>query len=200
MPSKTLAFFGATGDCAGFCLAAALKDNYDCIALARKPENLSKSMAAKGVSEATLSSHLTIVKGDVRDSEVVRQSLVLNGKVVDTIISGVGCTGTLILPALLSIPHDLTIPYRNQARLQPNLPPSTSRPNNLPRRLPQHLHSTPISHRANWTKATHDQYLHHRHPSGRKTPRHTHRLDPILQMALALAARGQASHGRQCAI
>jgi putative NADH-flavin reductase len=113
MSTKTLAFFGATGDCAGFCLAAALKENYDCIALARTPEKLSQSMTAKGVSQDALSSRLTIIKGDIRDIEAVKQVLVLNGKVVDTIISGIGCTGMLASPEVLLLPHKLTLLHRN---------------------------------------------------------------------------------------
>ena len=92
MPARTLAFFGATGDCAGYCLANALKSGYDCVALARTPAKLTQSMKDKGVPSEALDQHLKIVPGDVKDIEAVKKALQLNGKVVDTIISGIGPT------------------------------------------------------------------------------------------------------------
>ncbi|KAI7080755.1 hypothetical protein KC327_g10 [Hortaea werneckii] len=44
---STLAFFGATGDCAGYCLAQALNAGYDCRALARTPAKLTASLKNK---------------------------------------------------------------------------------------------------------------------------------------------------------
>lgn len=109
MPSSKIAFFGATGDCAGHCLAYTLNAGYDCIALARTPSKLTKSMKAKGVSNETLDQHLTIVQGDVKDVEAVKNALQLDGQVVDTIVSGIGGTPklqwSLATPATLDDPE-----------------------------------------------------------------------------------------------
>ncbi|KAK5113865.1 hypothetical protein LTR85_010398 [Meristemomyces frigidus] len=87
----TVAFFGATGGCAGHCLAFSLKAGYDCTALARTPAKLTESMKAKGVSPQTLDNHLTIVQGDVKDIDAVKRTLQLpNGEIVDIIMSGIG--------------------------------------------------------------------------------------------------------------
>jgi hypothetical protein len=88
---QTLAFFGATGDCAGHCLALALQNNYTCTALARTPSKLTTSLTTKGISAALQSRHLTIIQGDVRDPVAVKRTLTApNGKQVDKIISGIG--------------------------------------------------------------------------------------------------------------
>ncbi|KAK4541601.1 hypothetical protein LTR36_007898 [Oleoguttula mirabilis] len=89
MPS--VAFFGATGGCAGHCLAFSLKAGYDCTALARTPAKLTEAMKTKGVSAESLDSHLTVIQGDVRDIEAVKRTLQLpNGAVVEDIVSGIG--------------------------------------------------------------------------------------------------------------
>jgi len=90
MPStvRTIAFFGATGGCANASLTAALKNGYTCSALARTPSKLSDSLATKGIE----SSNLSIIKGDVRDIEAVKKTLVIDGRVADCIVSGIGCT------------------------------------------------------------------------------------------------------------
>lgn len=92
-----VAFFGATGDCAGYCLASALDAGYDCRALARTPSKLTASMKAKGVSADSLDNHLTIIEGNVKDVEAVKRTLQLPGDsaVVDKIVSGVGGTPQL---------------------------------------------------------------------------------------------------------
>lgn len=89
----TIAFFGATGGCAGHCLAYSLNAGYNCTALARTPAKLTSSLKAKGISAETLDRHLTIVQGDVKDVEAVKRTLLLpDGKdeVVDQIMSGIG--------------------------------------------------------------------------------------------------------------
>ncbi|QIW99929.1 hypothetical protein AMS68_005447 [Peltaster fructicola] len=91
---STAAFFGATGDCAGYCLANALKAGHRCVALARTPAKLTASMKAKDVPEAALT-NLTIIQGDVRDQKAVESALRINGVVVDTIISSVGSVPAL---------------------------------------------------------------------------------------------------------
>ena len=95
MPASKIAFFGATGDCAGYTLANSLNAGYDCIALARTPAKLTKSMKDKGVSASALDSHLTIIEGNAKDVDVVKRALQLNGQVVDTIVCGVGATPAL---------------------------------------------------------------------------------------------------------
>ena len=92
MSSQRLAFFGATGGCAGYCLSNSLKAGFDCIALARTPAKLTQAMKDKGVSTEALDSHLTIIQGDIKDAETVKKAIQLNGQVVDTIISGIGGT------------------------------------------------------------------------------------------------------------
>lgn len=90
MSASQIAFFGATGDCAGHCLAYTLQAGHDCVALARTPAKLTKSMKAKGVSAEALDQHLTIVEGNVKDVEAVKRALQINGRVVDTVVSGIG--------------------------------------------------------------------------------------------------------------
>lgn len=107
-PSSKLAFFGATGGCAGYCLANSLKAGYDCIALARTPAKLTQAMKDKGVNSKALDQHLTIVQGDVKDVESVKNALQLNGQVVDTVVSGI--EGTPILRWSLWSPVTLTDP------------------------------------------------------------------------------------------
>ncbi|KAM0721737.1 hypothetical protein Q7P37_002662 [Cladosporium fusiforme] len=95
---KTIAFFGATGDSAGYCLAAALKNEHPCTALARTPQKLTDSLNAKGVSADLQTRFLTVIKGDIRDPETVKQALSPAGKVVDIIVSGVGATSFYLNP------------------------------------------------------------------------------------------------------
>ena len=95
MPASKIAFFGATGDCAGYTLANTLNAGYDCIALARTPAKLTQSMKSKGVSSEALDQHLTIIQGNIQDVEAVKRALQLNGEVVDTIVCGIGGTPQL---------------------------------------------------------------------------------------------------------
>ena len=84
--SSKLAFFGATGGSAGSCLAAALKAGYTCVALARTPSKLENAMIEKGLSNSTLKLNLTIIPGDIRDLEAVKQTIIG----ADIIVSGIG--------------------------------------------------------------------------------------------------------------
>lgn len=88
--SSKIAFFGATGDCAGNCLAAALAGGHSCVALARTPAKLTKSLKDKGVSAAAVDENLTIVQGNAKDVESVKAALQIDGTVVDFIVSGIG--------------------------------------------------------------------------------------------------------------
>lgn len=90
MSSSKIAFFGATGDCAGYCLVSALAAGHSCVALARNPSRLSQSLRDKGVSVSAIESHLTIVEGNVKDIRAVQQALQIDGAVVDFIVSGIG--------------------------------------------------------------------------------------------------------------
>ncbi|KAK4499799.1 hypothetical protein PRZ48_007985 [Zasmidium cellare] len=108
---KTIAFFGATGDCAGHCLAYALEAGYTCIALARTPSKLTQAMKAKGVSATILDSNLTIIQGDAKDPVAVKKTLTApSGGIVSHIVSGVGSNPKLqwsiFYPVTL---HDPTI-------------------------------------------------------------------------------------------
>jgi hypothetical protein len=93
--TSTIAFFGATGDCAGYCLAAALEGGYHCSALARSPDKLVKSLEAKGINGNIIQKQLRIVEGDVKSVEAVKQALYQDGQLAEQIISGIGGTPTL---------------------------------------------------------------------------------------------------------
>lgn len=84
------AFFGATGGTANHTLALALKANHQCTALARNPQKLTEMLLAALVPEDTLSTHLHIVKGDIRDAAAVKA--VLGHAQHNLIISGLGRT------------------------------------------------------------------------------------------------------------
>ena len=108
--SSHIAFFGATGDCAGYCLADCLNAGIDCSALARTPAKLTSSMKAKGVSDETLDRHLTIIAGDVKDIEAVKRTLAPNGRnVCDKIVFGIGgypkLQWSLITPCIMDDPR-----------------------------------------------------------------------------------------------
>jgi nucleoside-diphosphate-sugar epimerase len=85
MPTK-LAFFGATGGCAGASLTAALNAGYQCTALARTPSKLEASLIGREVSESIIRSNLTITSGDVRDLDAVKRVIAD----ADIIVSGIG--------------------------------------------------------------------------------------------------------------
>ena len=108
MSSQTIAFFGATGGCAGYALSNTLKAGYTCTALARTPAKLTQSMKEKGVPTDVLDRQLTIIQGNIKDIEAVKQTLRLEGRVVDTIVSGIG--GTPVLQWSLWYPVTLTDP------------------------------------------------------------------------------------------
>jgi len=96
MAPSTIAFFGATGDSAGHCLAQTLISGLNCRALARTPSKLTASLLNKGVPSSILDHHLTIIQGDAKDLETVKRVLRTNdgekNPVVDKIVSGIGGT------------------------------------------------------------------------------------------------------------
>ena len=93
--ASRIAFFGATGDCAGYCLTSALAAGHDCVALARTPAKLTKALKDKGVSPDAIDQHLTIVGGDVTNVEAVKSALQIGGSVVDYVVSGIGAAPKL---------------------------------------------------------------------------------------------------------
>lgn len=90
MPDLTLAFFGATGGCACSCLARSIRTGYKCSALVRDPTKLAVALEAQGVAAQEHTSLLKVVEGDVRDIDTVTNSLHIDGRLVDKIISGIG--------------------------------------------------------------------------------------------------------------
>ncbi|KAM3414543.1 hypothetical protein BST61_g9702 [Cercospora zeina] len=110
-PNKTLAFFGATGGCAGTCLALALNAGYHSTALVRTPSKLRDILKTKDVSEATMTKYLTILQGNATDPAAVRRTIApetKGGQVVDMIINGVGATPklqwSLVKPVVIDQP------------------------------------------------------------------------------------------------
>jgi len=91
----TVAFFGATGGCVNGALVLALKNGYHCSAFVRTPANLVTMLLATGVSQELVDSHLHITKGDIKDVATIAPALMLNGKIVDMIISGIGSVPSL---------------------------------------------------------------------------------------------------------
>jgi len=102
-----IAFYGATGGCTLACVVECLKAGFDCtarpspfltntkpianpITLARTPSKLTQMLLSRGVSQSTMSTHLTISTGDVLKVEDVKGSLSLDGRPADIIISGIG--------------------------------------------------------------------------------------------------------------
>jgi nucleoside-diphosphate-sugar epimerase len=101
--SRTIAFLGATGGCAGACLIASLKEGYTCRALARTPSKLTTSLETQGLSESLLA-NLEIIQGNAKDVESVKTLLQTPTGIVDTIVFGVGAAPKLrlhIMPVTL---------------------------------------------------------------------------------------------------
>jgi len=92
--SRTIAFLGATGGCAGACLVAALKDGYTCRALVRTPSKLTAALNTQGLSESLLG-NLEIIQGNAKDIQAVKTLLQTPTGIVDTIVFGVGAAPQL---------------------------------------------------------------------------------------------------------
>lgn len=110
--NTTIAFFGATGGCAGSCLTHTLQAGYHVVALARTPSKLIAQLQTQGISQSTLDTHLRIVKGDATDPAAVRETILLSPsttnnntkeppRLVSQIISGLGGTPVLTTSYLL---------------------------------------------------------------------------------------------------
>ncbi|KAJ6265059.1 hypothetical protein Dda_1214 [Drechslerella dactyloides] len=100
-PSKTVAFFGATGGCAVTTLEHSLRAGYRCSVLVRSSEKL------KGLLPTTVpTTNLRIVQGDGLNPDDVRATLVdpSTNAVVDTIIYGLGMRPTTNNPLTFKFP------------------------------------------------------------------------------------------------
>jgi len=101
--TRTIAFLGATGGCAGTCLIAALKEGYTCRALARTPAKLTTSLETQGLSESLLA-NLEIIQGNAKDINSIKSLLQTPTGIVDIIVFGVGAAPKLrlhIMPVTL---------------------------------------------------------------------------------------------------
>ncbi|KAI4160174.1 MAG: hypothetical protein LQ342_005963 [Letrouitia transgressa] len=85
MPAS-IAFFGATGGSTLACLALALEAGHPCSALSRSSSKLRSLLLDRQIPESTLSAHLTITEGDIRDAAAVSRTLSSSS----LIISGIG--------------------------------------------------------------------------------------------------------------
>lgn len=104
---RTIAFLGATGGCAGACLATALNDGFTCRALARTPAKLRASLQTIGISEAAMS-NLTILEGNAKDVNSLKSLLQADSGIVDTIVFGIGAAPVLrfhIIPFTMDDAH-----------------------------------------------------------------------------------------------
>ena len=106
----TLAFFGATGGCAGSALALSLKAGYTVHALARTPAKLTKLMReTHSVPDASLDSHLNVIEGSISDANAVRNALLIDGRIADIIVFGIGAAPQFNMsvrqPVTMDNPH-----------------------------------------------------------------------------------------------
>jgi hypothetical protein len=83
LPSKTIAIFGATGGTGLAVLKFALQAGCTVNVLARTPSKLADF-------SAQYPNHLHVIKGDIRDISSIKETLVLNNKLVDVVVSGIG--------------------------------------------------------------------------------------------------------------
>ncbi|KAF4609626.1 hypothetical protein G7Y89_g15829 [Cudoniella acicularis] len=73
--NKNIAFFGATGGCAAACLAQSLQAGHNCTALVRNSTKLTNILSSLSISPETISQHLTIIEGNVKDPIAVSRTL-----------------------------------------------------------------------------------------------------------------------------
>ena len=97
----TILFLGATGGCALASLIHTLNADYHAIALVRTPSKLTSLLAARGVSESTVSSLLTIHSGNALDVATVKKALLITSddgsvRLPNAIISGLGGSPRLV--------------------------------------------------------------------------------------------------------
>ncbi|KAF9371658.1 hypothetical protein CPB97_001814, partial [Podila verticillata] len=92
-----IAFFGATGGCTNAALAHTLNAGIHVHALARTPSKLNDMLREQGISQATIDSQLTIIKGDIASVPTIKSVLFSdkNHTFASQIMSGVGGTPQL---------------------------------------------------------------------------------------------------------
>lgn len=110
----TILFLGATGGCALASLTHTLNAGYNAIALVRTPSKLTSLLTARGISESTLSSLLTIHSGNARSVAAVKAALLITSpdgsvRLPNTIISGLGAAPKLAFSLNLFTLDDPTI-------------------------------------------------------------------------------------------
>ncbi|KAF2837140.1 hypothetical protein M501DRAFT_1018053 [Patellaria atrata CBS 101060] len=87
----TLAIFGSTGVCASQALALALRDGYTVTALVRTPERLRKLLSeTHSIDSSLVDRNLIIVQGNVKTIADMKKTLVINNRMVDLIVCGIG--------------------------------------------------------------------------------------------------------------
>lgn len=95
-PTQSIAFFGATGGCTNACLVHTLNAGLHATALARTPSKLTDMLHVQGISQATIDSQLTIIKGDIADIAAIKNVLLSikdnDAVIASQIISGIGGT------------------------------------------------------------------------------------------------------------
>ncbi|OBT49752.1 hypothetical protein VE04_10056 [Pseudogymnoascus sp. 24MN13] len=104
--SKGIAFFGATGGCAGACLARCLEAGYTCSALVRNPQKLIDLLATHDISPETIASRLTVITGNVKDPDIVAQTILPTTSII---VSGIGVSPVWKEGAWFPILDDWTI-------------------------------------------------------------------------------------------
>ncbi|KAF9169853.1 hypothetical protein BGX21_007998 [Mortierella sp. AD011] len=94
--NQFIAFFGATGGCTNACLVHTLNAGFHATALARTPSKLTDMLHTQGISQSTIDTQLTIIKGDIADITAIKNVLFSNKDgntiIASQIISGVGGT------------------------------------------------------------------------------------------------------------
>ncbi|TVY83241.1 hypothetical protein LSUE1_G001183 [Lachnellula suecica] len=105
-PIKDIAFFGATGGCAGACLARCLEAGYNCTALVRTPEKLTTLLADHGVSPETISSNLTMITGNIKVPADIAQTIL---PTTEILVSGIGSVPVWNKGALMPSIQDPTL-------------------------------------------------------------------------------------------
>jgi len=88
-PKQSIAVLGATGGCVLNFLIRALQNGHTVSALARTPSKLTSLLKENEITDDLLT-NLTIVQGNSKDETNVTEALKISGKVVDTIVSGIG--------------------------------------------------------------------------------------------------------------
>jgi putative NADH-flavin reductase len=104
-PSRTVALFGATGGTGLAVLRLALESGIAVNVLARTPSKLS-------ALSAQYPDQLRVIEGDIRDVPLIKQTLTMDNKLVDVVISAVGAVfahkGLKLIPGDFHVCEDGT--------------------------------------------------------------------------------------------